>query len=456
MDAAIAFAQLATKQKYEGLPEAAVEATKKDILDTLGTALAGSIAEGAEELVGLARELGGKEESSVIAYGIKVPSHEAALVNGFMARSVDYDDTHDIAMLHAGASVVPAAFAAAERRGAVSGKEFITAVALGVDMICRMGLAKQEGRWAGFTGTPLYGYFGGALASARILGLTEEQTINALGIAYGQAAGTLQSVIERVLTKNLDVGCAARGGVFSALAAQRGITGAHNCLEGDLGLFKVYHRGNYDPKQLTDELGKRFEVANLGFKPYPCCRLNHTFIDLALALSQEHKIRPEDIEEVVGYIDQEPHLEFQPVEEKQNPKTVTDAQFSIPYCVAVALIRGAVVLDDFTASALQDQAVLALAKKVFPKLDPSLYRAKETPPARLEIKARTGTYSKDTEYPYGHPKNPMSTESLVGKFRNCAAHAKRRFPEGNISKVIDMVTRLEEVSNVAEIIRLLN
>ncbi len=145
MDAAIAFAKLAAKQRYEDLPAAAIEVTKKDILDTLGTALAGSTAEGAKELIGLVEELGGKPESSVIAYGSKVPSPQAALVNGFMARSPDYDDTHDVAVIHTGTTVIPAAFAAAERKGAVSGKEFITAVALSIDMICRMGLAKQEG-----------------------------------------------------------------------------------------------------------------------------------------------------------------------------------------------------------------------------------------------------------------------------------------------------------------------
>lgn len=456
MDAAIAFAQLATKLNYEDLPGPAIEVTKRDILDTLGTTLAGTKGEGAAELVDLARELGGKPESSIINCGIKVPSPMAAVVNGFIARSVDYDDTYEAAVLHAGATVISAAFACAERRGSISGKEFITAVALGVDMICRMGLAKQEGRSAGWTGTPLYGYFGSALASARILGLNEEQTINALGIAYGQAAGTLQSVRERALTKNLDVGCAARGGVFSALAAQKGITGAHNSLEGDLGLFKVYHRGNYDPEQLTDELGERFEVANLSFKPYPCARPTHPFIDLALALSKEHKIRPEDVEEVIGYIGHEPHLEFHPLDEKQNPKTITDAQFSIPYCVAVALIKGAVVLDDFTEPAVKDPAVIALAHKVVPKLDTSLFQLKASPPARLEIKTKKGTYSKRIDYAYGHPKNPMTMESLIRKFRDCAAHAKKLLPEANISLVIDMVTRLEDVGNVADVIRLLD
>ncbi|MBI2907630.1 MAG: MmgE/PrpD family protein [Chloroflexi bacterium] len=456
MDAAVGFAQLATRLTYEELPQVAIEATKRVILDILGTTLAGSAAEGAEGLAGLVQELGGKPESSIIAYGIRAPSPHAALVNGFMARSADYDDTHDTATIHSGCTVVSGAFAAAERKGAVSGKEFITSVAVAVDMICRMALSRRDGRWPGFVSAPVYGNLGAALASARIFGLTEEQTVSALGIAFGQAAGTLLGLRDGVMTKNLDVGCAARSGVFSALAAQRGITGSPNCMEGQMGLFNVYHGGKYDPTPLRDDLGKRFEVVNVGFKPYPCCRFNHTFVDLALSLSREHKIRPEDIEEVVGYVDQEPHMEFHPVEEKQNPRTITNAQFSIPYCVAVALIRGAVTLDDFTESAIEDPAVLALARKVFPKLDASYYRPKEVPPARMEIRTKTGVYSSYTEYPYGHTRKPMTRESLESKFRDCAAHAHRSFPGGDISKVIDMVNHLEEVDDVAEMIRLLS
>ncbi|MBI2906619.1 MAG: MmgE/PrpD family protein [Chloroflexi bacterium] len=456
MDAAVAFAKLAAQQRYEDLPPAAVDLAKKDILDTLGTTLAGSAAEGAEELVGLIKEHGGKPESSVVGHWFKVPSPQAALVNGYMARSVDYDDTHDVASLHAGGTVVSAAFAVAEARGGISGKEFITAVALGVDMVCRMGMAKQEGRSAGWTGTPLYGYFGSTLASARVLGLTEEQTISALGIAYGQAAGTLLEIKERVLTKNLDIGAAARAGVFSALAAQRGITGARNCLEDEMGLFHVYHRGNYDPKHLTDELGKRFEIAHLSFKPYPCCRRNQPFVDLAIQFFRERKIRPEDVEEVIAHIDHEPHLEFHPVEEKQNPRTITDAQFSIPYCIAVALARGAVGLDDFTESAIKDQRIIALARKVVPKLDVSLFRPQELCPAVLEVRTRDGAYLERVEHAYGTPLNPMSMESLVEKFRDCALHAKKKASVDRIAEATDMVSNLENVRDVTEVMRLLS
>ncbi|MBI2910243.1 MAG: MmgE/PrpD family protein [Chloroflexi bacterium] len=468
MDPEAAFAKLIIEQTFDGLPTAAVEKAKTEILDTLGVTLAGSGAEGAEKVVALARDLGVKpEESSVIAYGIKVPATHAALANAFMARSVDYDDCHDLARLHAGGVVISAAFATAERKAegpeerkrigsGVSGREFITAVVLGVEVMSRLGLARQEDRWAGWAATVLYGCFGAAAASARLLGLSEEQVLNALGIAYGRAAGNQQSMREGVLTKNLDVGGAAQGGVFASLAAMRGLTGAHRCFTGDLGIFKLYHKGAYDPVKLTEGLGETFEISNLGFKPYPCCRFNHTFIDLAIALRQEHEIEPEDIEEVVCYIDQEPHLEFHPLEEKQNPITVTEAQFSVPYCVATALINGAVRLDDFRPSAIADPRALALARQVTPKLDTTLYRMKEIPPAVVEIRTKNGVYAGRTEHPYGDPNKPMAQEALVRKFFDCAAHARKRLSERDISKVMDMVGKLEELDDVAEVIRILS
>lgn len=455
MDSSMAFAELATKVKYADLPPQAADAARKNILDTLGTALAGSGGEGVEEMVGLALDFGGKPEASIINQGVKVPSPMAAVVNGFIARTVDYDDTYEAAVLHAGATVLSAELGCAQRRGGVSGKELVTAHALGVDMICRMGLSRQDGRASGWCPTPLYGYFGAALASSRILGLDAEKTLNALGIAYGHAAGTLAPIRERTLSKNLDVGLAAKGGLFSALTAQRGITGVRNSLEGDLGIFKVYHRGAYDPAQLTADLGERFEVANLSFKPWPCARPTHTYIDLALTLAKEHNIKAPDVEQITGYVGHEPHLEFHPLDEKQNPRTVTDAQFSIPYCVAVALVKGRVVLDDFTDSALKDPQVVSLAHRIVPKLDHSLFQSKASPPAVLEIKTKNGTFSKRTDFAYGHPKNPMNLEALIAKFRDCAAHAKNRLSQDKVDAIIDQVANLEKVPNVTNVVELL-
>ncbi|MBI2906361.1 MAG: MmgE/PrpD family protein [Chloroflexi bacterium] len=454
MDAAFDFAELGTKLKFEDLPPATVTKVKQDIFDTMGTTLAGTGAEGTRELIDLIQDLGGKPESSIVGSGVKTQAPYAALANGFMGRSADYDDTHDTAVLHVGSTVCSAAWALAERKGGVNGRGFITAVTLGTEMVSRMGLARREGRWSGWISTLIYGYFGATLAASRILGLSQEQTLNAFGATLGQAAGTSQSLREGALTKNLDVGGAARAGVFSALAAKAGITGPKNSLEGDNGLFKVYNRGSYDREVLLDGLGKRFAVETLSFKPYPCCRMNHPYIDAALALRKEHNIKPEDIIEVIGYTDVEPHLEFHPVEKKQVVHGITEAQFSIPYTVAVALMRGAVVLDDFTEEAIKDPAVAALTKKVFPKLDTSLHRENDFPATAMDIKTKSGTFSRRIEYPYGHPTNPMTMESLTAKFRDCAAHARKPLPEAKVSQVIDTLANLEKVKDVAEVLRI--
>ncbi|MBI2906082.1 MAG: MmgE/PrpD family protein [Chloroflexi bacterium] len=457
MDAAIAFAQLAARITYEDLPQDAAEVAKKDILDTIGTILAGSVAEGVAGMAGLVEELGGKPESSVIVHGFRAPSPEAALVNGYMAHCADYDDTFDVGVIHCGAPVIPAALAAAERRGGVSGKELIIAVTLGVELMCRIGLARQEGRWAGgWSGSRIYGYLGAALASARLLGLDHEQTTSALGLAYAQCSGNLQSLKDNVLSRFFDLGCASRGGVLASLVAQRGITGTRNTLEGDCGLFQVYHQGRYDSKPLTDQLGERFEMADLSFKPYPCARPIHPFVDCALALYRDYRIKPEDIVEVVGYVDEEPFIQFSPLEERQNPKTANDGKLSVPYCVAVALVKGAVVLDDFTPKSVTDPRVIAVARKVVPRLDTSLARPKEMPPAVVEVRTKSGTFSRRSEYPLGNPRNPLAMDALAAKFRDCAAHSRVRISEESVSKLADMVSNLEAVRDVAEVIRLVS
>lgn len=455
MDAAMAFARLATTLRYEDLPPAVIEVARKDILDTVGTMLAGSRGEGAAEMAGLVEELGGKPESSVVSYGFKVPCTEAALVNGFMAHSADYDDTYDTALIHCGAPVIPAALATAQRKGKVNGREMIVAVTLGLELMCRIGLAKEEGRWGGgWSGSRIYGFLGGALASARLLGLDEEHTSSALGLAYAQAAGNLQGVREGVLARDFDMGCASRGGALAALAAQRGITGGHNCLEGDFGLFNVFHQGRYDPKALVSDLGKRFEMTNLSFKPYPCARPIHPFVDAALELERQHHFKPQDIIEVIGYVDEEPYLQFDPLQAKQNPRTANEAKLSIPYAMAVALVKGRVAIADFTERAIADPEVISVARKAVPKLDASLARPKEIPPAVVEVRTGEGVYSARSEYPSGHPKNPLSMESLVLKFRDCAAHAHTPLPDETVSRIIDTVAHLEDVSDVGQLIRL--
>jgi len=289
-DAAFDLSRNAVNAKFEDLSSDAVEVTKKDIFDTLGTTIAGSTSAGGKEVVEMGREWGGEPESTIVSFGGKLPSYMAAFINGTMSHALDFDDTHDNAVLHVGPAVVSTSFAVAERMGKVSGKDFMIAVALGIDVMSRMGLAtKRPIHEGGFMNTPVYGYFGAAVAAGKLLGLNEDQMINAFGIAYAQAAGNVQVNVddEHALTKRLSVGFSAKGGLLSALLAQKGLTGARYSLEGRFGLYNLYQRGEYDRDMLHRGLGKQYEVTNLSFNPYACCRQIHAHIEAALQLKHD-------------------------------------------------------------------------------------------------------------------------------------------------------------------------
>ncbi|MFH1086991.1 MAG: MmgE/PrpD family protein [Chloroflexota bacterium] len=455
MDAAIAFARNVTRTRFEDLPPAAVEVTKKDILDSLGVALAGSKAPGGRQAIQLAKRWRGKRESTIIADGSKVPSVNAAWANGCLVHALDYDDIHHAAVLHAGAPVVPAALAVAEMVGNVSGKEFITAVTLGIDLECRMGLAREGPRM--WLLTQAYGVFGAAAAAGRLLGLDEEKLVDALGIAYFQASGNAQAITDAAIVRGIVGGFAAKGGVLAALLAQMNVTGPRNSLEGKFGLYRLYHQGQYNPQALTVELGKRFEGVNLSFKRYPCCARNHAFIEAALELKQKHGIRPEDVETVTLFVGKDAFDEVcDPVEIRRKPPTTVDAQLSALYTVALALAGRKINLGAFSPEAIKDPVVLGIAGKVTPHLDPALSR-KQMEPAVVEVRLVGGktVRASQMEWAYAESENPMPMHDLADKFRDCASHMAKPLAPDNIEKAIGMLTGLEELDDVSRVVRLL-
>lgn len=457
MDASIILAQHIVKTNYRDIPPAAVEAAKNDIIDILGVAVAGSRQAGCREIMELVGDWRGKEESTVIMYNTKVPSPFAALVNGTMAHALDYDDAHEGIILHAGVAVVPAAFAIAERIGKITGKAFLTAVNLGIDILCRLGEASNKNpAELGFMYTSLYGIFGAAVTAGKLLALSEKQMVNAIGIAYSQAAGNFQCVIDGALTKRLQAGFAAMGGVTSALMASKGLTGASNSLEGEKGLFQVYHRGDYNPTRLTENLGKHFAVVDLSFKPYPCCRNCHPFIDATLELVLENHINIDDIKEINTRCSEVARLLCEPPEVKQRPRGVVDAQFSIPWVIASALVKGKVSLENFTQDAILDESVIRMASRIKADVDP-LMEARTTTPAVVEMKMK-GTeriYSKRIDIAKGHPDKPMSWNEIYEKFNDCVAHGIRPISLEKIKNLLSILRDLEDVEDVSQVITML-
>lgn len=462
MDATYLFAKNFAHISYEDLPLNVVEVTKKEILDVLGVAIAGFSKPGVKELLDIVTNWGGRGESSIIHYGQKVPAPHAAQVNSTMAHALDYDDVHDSAVLHLGVVVVPTCMAVAESKGSLSGREFITAVALGVDMMCRLGLATRPGTSlvdAGWHFTTLYGFLGAAGVAGRILGLDEDGIVNALGIAYHQCSGNGQCVIDGALTKRMGPGLAAKGGITAALMAERGITGAKNCLEGRFGMFNLYHQGSYDAKTLTADLGKHFEGINVSIKPYPCCRGVHASVDAALTLVSKHNIKPEDVKEITIFCG-EAHYSMlaTPLEVKCKPRNIVDTQFSIPWGVATAIARGRVAIEDFTEEAIKSRDILEVSNKIGVELDVSLNRSSRgIEPGRVKIITKNGkVYSEQIDDPLGSPQRPMTFSDCARKFRDCVSYPVKKLPDRQIERIIELIGQLEHVKDIVDIIKLLS
>jgi len=474
MDAIQTFAEHFVRVNYEDLPQDVVDVTKKEVLDFLGVALAGYTSPGVKELADLIAEWGGKEESSLIYYKKKVPAPMAAWANATMGHGLDFDDVHDPAVMHPAAPIVPSCMAIAESLGNVNGRDFITAVALGVDMISRLALAAWPGYNPaipetrnlafqaervkhGWHFTTIMGYLAAAGAVGKLLHLDEERMINAFGISFHQCSGSHQGRDDGSHTKKLGPGFSARSGVASALMAQRGITGTKNVLEGHFGLYKMYFQGGYDPETLTADLGKRFEGSNVSFKPYPCCRGIHPSVDATLELVNSKKLRADDIKEIKIFADAGGYqMLCSPLDVKVKPRTPVDAQFSIPWGVATALTRGFVGMEHYTEGAIASHDILDTAAKITVMLDHNLDRSDKIPPGRVRVTTNTGqVYENQVDYPLGSPEKPMSFEDCAGKFRGCATYSSPRLSDGKIEKVIELAGRMEQLEDVEEMVKLL-
>jgi 2-methylcitrate dehydratase PrpD len=446
---------------FEKLPDPVIEATKKSLIDTLAVTIAGRKAEGCETLFKLIKEWGGKKEATVLTYGKKVPYPNSVFVNAVMARALDLDEVHDIGTVHPSASVIPATLGAVEFVNGVSGKEFITAAALGIDLICRMSLAPAVGSCiSGMNFTYQCGTFGAATASGKILKLDHRQMINALGIAYSQAAGNSQCYVDGALTIRVQQGLSAKAGALSALLAQRGITGAEEFFEGKFGYFNIYHGAKFDRDRLLKDYGTHFEGVHVSQKPlYSCCKFNHASIDAARSLVQEYHLKPHQIDQIKAVVTSQEVYNFvcDPVEVKQNPRTLVDAQFSLPYTVALALVKEKVSLDDFTREAIKDESVLKMANKVQVELIPGEGRAVLPAPGIIEIRAVDGRlFKKEVHFVKGHPRQPNSLEDCLDKLKACIEYSRSRKIMNQYPQIREHLLNLEHLSDIRPLIPLLN
>ena len=459
-DLAIDLAGFAASLDCAQLSADVIDAVKMNIGDTLSCALAGSSAQGIAEVSALVKEWGGAAQADVFVLGGRVPAHHAAWVNSAMCHARDYDDTHDGAILHAGVSSVPAAIAAAQLRGTLSGAELIAAVAAGLEVTCRLGTAiTVDIIETGFIYSSLLGYFGATAAAGRALGLTRDEMASALGIVYSSVAGNHQVTRDASLMKRLQPGLAAQAAVVAVQLARRGIRGPQGVFEGLDGFFRVYLQGRVSADDVRADLGSRFELMNLSYKPYPCCRDTHAAIDAVLEVRARARRPASDIESIrVGLTAPGYQMVCVPEHVRVAPRTVVEAQFSIPYTVATAWIDGRPEIGHFTDAGLRRPDVLELASRVTSFVDEELDRdwRRFVTPAKVTVHFRDGqTLETRVDYSKGHPRNPMTPREFAAKTADCAAFVARPLAADAADRLTSTVAQLESVPDVATVVQIL-
>lgn len=441
--------------RYDTLPHAALDAAKKSVLDTLGVMLgATSTTPALRGLVDAMVAMGGKPESTVLGFGHKVPAMHAAFLNGAMAHCMDFDD-HLPEGHHPSSAVVPAAFAFAERVARVTpvdGRAFLAAIAAGQDIFTRM---RRFVEWKqDWMMSPVIGVIAGAAACGKLAGLTVDQLAHALGIATCQAGGTMELAYGvGGNMRGLYSSFPSQGAVLSVIMAQSGVTSVDSSFEGKAGFFQTYFDGRWDRAKMLEKLGAYYLGAEIAYKPWPSCGISHVYIDSVLQMMREHTLSAGHIKRITVHVGDVSQLMCTPIEQRRAPTTTADAKFSIPFCVAVAAVRGNVGIGAFTADGLRDRDVLAFAQKVDAVIDAKYNWASALPTGRVDIETTDGRQlSKLADGALGDINHPLSWDDITGKFRDCAAFSIQPISAQNIENVITRVRYLEREPDVAGIL----
>jgi len=436
---------------FSDVPPKMLEVTKKQVLAVIGTTIGGSSAEGCETIIKLAKELGGKEEASILIHGGKVPAQQAAFINGTMARALDFCDALAPGP-HIGAGTVASALAAVELKGGCSGEDFLTAVAVGTEVAVRLNLS--ESQYGGFDPTGLLVVFSSTAAAAKILGLSEKETWNALGLALNKCGGSFQSHVDGSLGVRINEGWVAESGITCARLASRGITGPKNFLEGVYGYFHLFGRDQVSGETVTAGLGITYNLDQIVFKLFPSCGLTQGSTEVILDLMAEEGFGADDIDHVCVTVPPYTYnLVGHPFQVGSNPKV--NAQFSIRYCVANALKRKASLLTHFEEEAVKDPEVLAIAEKIEVIADVGMEKRGHTPLDMRVVLNDGREYLKKLDIAPGFPGRPLTNEQHKLRFQNCIDFSGRSLSKEKVENIVNAVDHLETMSDVRSLISML-
>jgi 2-methylcitrate dehydratase PrpD len=432
---------------YDDVPPAVADAAKLHLLDTLGCGLAAHALGIAGEGRTAMAELGGEPQASVIGLDARLPAPNAAFANAMLCHGLDFDDTHSDSVAHVSVVVCPAALAAGEANGS-SGREVLTAIVGGNEVVTRVGMAASGAFHArGFHPTAICGIFGATTAAARLGGVDAATTASALGIAGSFAGGLFAYLDDATPTKPMHPAWAAHGGLFATRLAALGASGPPGVFENRFGVYYAFvgaTGGEVDLGAQLDDLGERWETPRIAYKPYPACHFIHG--SLGATGSLVGQLDADDVEEIVVTVpDAAVALVLEPAAPKQAPRTEYEAKFSLQYSTAAMLVHGRVGVTSYTDDAIADPRVLALAGKV--RHETKEYDSYPAAfPGGVRIRLRDGrTLEADAPYQLGGPENPMSAGEVRAKFRENAALA---LDEDAVAALEEAVLTLEEQEDV--------
>jgi 2-methylcitrate dehydratase PrpD len=449
-------AAFAVEAARDGVPEDVAHSVRQRVLDILGLCVAAHRLDTSAAIIGHLLDQGGHPQAHVVGVPTAVTAAQAAFGNGVLAHSLDYDDTHLPSVLHPSASVVPAAFAAAQHAGA-SGELAVRAIAVGLEVAVRLGMAGYDRDLGNSTffehgqhATSITGAMGSAVAAAMVYGADERGVLDALGIAASMASGVIEANRTGGTVKRLHCGWAAQSAVTAAQLVRRGFTGPPTVLEGRFGFFQAWLHGAFSPDEISEGLGSKWSVPDIFFKPYPANHFTHTAIDAGLAF-RARGITPESVASItIGAASSVLRTIGQPIETKRTPETGYQSQFSGPYAVVAGLFGGGglgVGLDDFTDALAQDPERRALMAKVEVVADPrcdAIYPHQF--PAVVTLRTTDGREFVEARLTNrGGPELPLSDTELSRKFDD---NVRGRLSEAAAATVRERVLSLHTAPRI--------
>ncbi|MBI4083504.1 MAG: MmgE/PrpD family protein [Candidatus Lambdaproteobacteria bacterium] len=447
--------------RYEQIPAQAIQRAKIALLDTLGVALAGSrepCVASAERALGRGGASGPGPgaatgptggASTVLGRGWRAPPLEAAFVNGIAAHALDFDDVNESLLGHPSAPPLAALFAVGEQAGS-SGRDLLAAYVVGFETGAKIGRAVNVEHYVkGWHPTSTLGVFGVAAACAKLLGLAEAETATALAIAASSASGIKANF--GTMTKPLHVGLCARGGLLAALLAREGFTANPAAFEQEQGFFNVYNgKGTYAEGRIFERWANPLDLLEPGVaqKRHPCCGSTHSSVDAVLQLREQQGLRPEQVGRLEALISDKRILHVN----RPDPKGGLDAKFSIQYCLARALLRGEIVLEDFEGEGYRDPETRRLMERIQVLPDPRFLGTAENPHSAV-VSVTTGdgqVHRLQLDHAHGYDgQHPLPDAAVHAKFRDCAGRA---LPPGAVERLLDGMSDLERVADVRPLV----